>query len=297
MKILLLGAGGQVGTELRRSLPVAGVVTACGRGEADLQDARQLAQVLATSQADVVVNAAAYTAGDKAQTEPDAARRINAEAVAELAAHCHKTGSLLVHYSTDYVFDGMLSRPYTEADATHPLSIYGQTKLQGEEAIRASGCRHLVFRTSWVYCATGGNFLKTMLKLAADRDELRVVADQWGAPTSARLLAEVTTRVISELAEMDEHWGTYHLTAGGETNWHAYASYAIARARNQGLPLQVKSIVPIPAADYPTPAARPANSRLDCGKLSSTFNLQLPDWQRDVDSVVDTLVAAARSTP
>jgi dTDP-4-dehydrorhamnose reductase len=297
MKILLLGAGGQVGTELRRSLPALGAVTACGKAEANLQDAAQLAQVLESAQADVVVNAAAYTAVDKAESEPEVARRVNAQAVAELADHCHRAGSLLVHYSTDYVFDGKLQRPYTEADATNPLSIYGQTKLEGEEAIRASGCRHLIFRTSWVFSATGGNFLKTMLKLAAGRDELRVVADQWGAPTSARLLADVTARVIGELAEMDEHWGTYHLTAAGETTWHAYASHVMERARAQGAQLQVRHIAPIPAAGYPTPAARPANSRLDCGKLESTFNLLLPDWRLDVDSVVDTLVAATRPTP
>lgn len=297
MKILLLGAGGQVGTELRRSLPALGVMTACARAQANLQDAAQLAQVLESTLADVVVNAAAFTAVDKAEAEPEVARRINAQAVAEIAAHCHRAGSLLVHYSTDYVFDGRLERPYTETDRANPISVYGQTKLEGEDAIRASGCRHLIFRTSWVFSATGGNFLKTMLKLAAGRDELRVVADQHGAPTSARLLADVTSRVIGELAEMDEHWGTYHLTAAGDTTWHAYASHVIERARARGAQLQVRYIAPIPAADYPTPAARPANSRLDCGKLESTFNLQLPDWQLDVDSVVDTLVAATRPTP
>jgi len=270
---------------------------ACGRAEANLQDQAQLASVLESAQADVVVNAAAYTAVDKAEAEPDLARRINALAVAELAAHCQRTGSLLVHYSTDYVFDGKLQRPYDEVDATNPLSVYGQTKLEGENAIRASGCRHLILRTSWVYSATGGNFLKTMLKLAAGRDELRVVADQWGVPTSARLLADMTARVIGELAEMDEHWGTYHLTAVGETTWHAYASHVIERARSQGAQLQIKHIVPIPAVDYPTPAARPPNSRLNCYKFSATFNLPLPDWRLDVDRVVDTLCAAPGTPP
>jgi dTDP-4-dehydrorhamnose reductase len=290
MKILLLGADGQVGWELRRSLAALGAVTACSRAQADLQDADGLAWVLTSVHADLVVNAAAYTAVDKAEAEPAAARRVNAEAVAQIAAHCHRAGSVLVHYSTDYVFDGTLGRPYNEADATHPLSVYGATKLAGEDA---SGCRHLIFRTSWVFGERGGNFLKTMLRLAAQRSELRVVADQVGVPTGAAQLADVTAQVMRELAEIDEHWGTYHLAAAGETSWHGYASHVITRARARSMPLQATSVVPIPASDYPTPAARPANSRLDCSKLMQTFGITLPDWRSGVDAVVDQVVDAA----
>jgi dTDP-4-dehydrorhamnose reductase len=215
MKILLLGANGQVGWELRRALSSKADVTACGRAEADLSQLDELREVLQRAKANIIVNAAAYTAVDKAETERDLAERVNHEAVAVLAAHAKQSDALLIHYSTDYVFDGAKPAPYLETDATNPLSVYGATKLRGEQAVQASGCHHIIFRTSWVYAARGQNFIKTMLRLAQERDELSVVADQTGAPTSAGLIAEVTAQAISHPVLS----GTYHLAASGETSW------------------------------------------------------------------------------
>jgi dTDP-4-dehydrorhamnose reductase len=287
MKILLLGANGQVGWELRRALP-PGEVTALGRAEADLSDLEGLRGVLERAKANIIVNAAAYTAVDKAETERDLAERINHEAVAVMADHAKKTDALLIHYSTDYVFDGTKPAPYVETDTTNPISVYGATKLRGENAIRASGCHHIIFRTSWVYAARGHNFVKTMLRLAQERDELSVVADQLGAPTSAALIAAVTAQALAKPVLA----GTYHLTAGGETTWHGFAVMILAEAQRLGLKLRARPdrVKPIPTSAYPTPAKRPANSRLNTDKLRTALGLVLPGWDNQARSVVAALV-------
>lgn len=275
MRLLLLGKNGQIGWELQRSLSPLGEVIALGRADADLADAAQLRDAVTTAAPDVIVNAAAYTAVDQAESEPDRADRVNHRAVAELAQLAAKRGALLVHYSTDYVFDGRKSGAYVETDTPAPKNVYGRTKLASEEAIAASGARHLVFRTSWVHAGRGSNFIRTILRLAAERDTLRVVADQIGAPTSAALIADTTAQAIAaNLAS-----GTYHLTAAGETSWHGLAQFAIATARGAGVPIKASTIEPITTADYPTAAARPANSRLDTTKLCTALGVTLPDWR------------------
>ncbi|MET1079708.1 MAG: dTDP-4-dehydrorhamnose reductase [Pseudomonas sp.] len=285
MKILLLGAQGQVGWELQRALAPLGQLLALDRRSADLEAPQALAERVLHEQPSIIVNAAAYTAVDKAEADQDRARTVNVESVALLATVARQLDAWLVHYSTDYVFDGRKSAAYVETDATGPLSVYGQTKLDGEQAIRGSGCQHLILRTSWVYAARGGNFAKTMLRLAAERDELKVVADQVGAPTSAELLADVTAlmlqRLTTDSALAAKASGIYHLVASGETSWFAYAQFVIDEAIRLGWPLRVTSerIQPINAAQYPVPAQRPANSRLDNQKLQRTFGLHLPDWQ------------------
>lgn len=294
MKILLLGANGQVGWELRRALAPLGNIVAFSRSEADFSNLENLRQLVANAQADVIVNAAAYTAVDKAESEPDLAERINHEAVAVLAAEAKRNQTLLVHYSTDYVYDGTKDAPYVETDSTNPVSVYGATKLRGEEAIRASGCRHIIFRTSWVYAARGSNFIKTMLRLATTRDELSVVADQTGAPTSAALIADVTAQAL-KAANLS---GTYHLVAAGETTWHGFATLVIGEAQRLGLALkagpgQVKAI---PTSAYPTPAQRPANSRLNTDKLRTALGLTLPPWDDHVKRVVAQLVNESKNS-
>lgn len=285
MKILLLGSNGQVGWELQRSLAPLGQLVICDRSLADFEAPQALRELAEREQPDIIVNAAAYTAVDKAETDVARARTVNAESVAVLAQAAQTLGAWLVHYSTDYVFAGDKTTPYLENDLTAPLNVYGQTKLEGEEAIRASDCRHLIFRTSWVYAARGGNFAKTMLRLAGERDELRVVADQVGAPTSAELIADVTTMALRQIAvdpsRADSVSGTYHLVASGETSWHGYAQYIIAEATRLGMDVRVTpdDIYPISAAEYPVPAQRPANSRLDNQKLQQVFGLQLPRWE------------------
>ena len=297
--ILLLGANGQVGHALQTSLNSLGKVVACTRAQLDFdqtpeQFARALRALMQQYQPTVVVNASAYTAVDRAQTEPELAQRINALAPGLIAQAAQAAGACVVHYSTDYVFKGDQLTPYVETDATAPQSVYGQSKLAGEQAV-ASGCvRHLIFRTSWVVSAHGGNFLKTMLKLAQERDALSVVSDQVGAPTSAALLASITTQVLQTLLAqpgLDPRWGLYHLTASGHTNWHAYACYVIAQARRAGWPIKVQdeAIKPIATKDYPVAAARPLNSRLDTGKLCQAFGLTLPDWRLGVDEVLRAL--------
>jgi dTDP-4-dehydrorhamnose reductase len=246
----------------------------------------------------VVVNATAYTAVDRAQAEPELAQRINASAPGLIAKAAHEAGACVVHYSTDYVFKGDKSEPYLETDPTDPQSVYGQSKLDGEHAVAKACARHLIFRTSWVVSAHGGNFLKTMLKLAQERDTLNVVADQVGAPTSANLIATVTTQILQALVEQpstDPRWGLYHLVASGQTNWYAYACYAIAQARAAGWPikLQDQAIHPIATKDYPVAAPRPLNSRLDTQKLCKTFNLTLPEWRVGVDKVLQALKSPA----
>lgn len=286
MRILVLGGNGQVGTELRRSLAPLGELVvgtrdgrladgrACER--ADLDDPASLATLVARLAPDVVANAAAYTRVDQAETEPEAAFRANAQAPAALAEACARSGALLVHYSTDYVFDGTAPRPYREDDPTAPLGVYGASKLAGEEAIRGSGALHLVFRTAWVYAAHGNNFLRTMLRLAAEREELRVVADQQGTPTPAALIADVTAKVLRQPPGGS---GLWHLTASGHTTWHGFAEAIVARAHALGRLRRTPRVVPITTADYPTPAARPAYSVLDCDKLQGEFGMSLPHWR------------------
>lgn len=287
MKILLLGKNGQVGWELQRALAPLGGLVALDRAGADglrgdLEDLDGLARTVRLLAPDVIVNAAAYTAVDKAETDVARAQRINAEAPGVLAAAAAELDALLVHYSTDYIFDGSGDQPWREDSPTAPLSVYGRTKLAGEEAIRASGCRHLVFRTSWVHAARGGNFARTMLRLAAERERLTVIADQVGAPTGAELIADVSAHAIRATVAAPALGGTYHLVADGETSWHGYACFVIEAARELGVALKVAEIAPIATSDYPTAASRPLNSRLDTRRLRTTFDLNLPDWRDGV---------------
>jgi dTDP-4-dehydrorhamnose reductase len=289
MNILLLGKNGQVGWELQRALAPLGTVVACDFDSpapltADFSRPESLAALVQAVRPDVIVNAAAHTAVDRAESEPDLAMALNATAPAVLAREAAALGAWLVHYSTDYVFDGSGSSPRTEDAPTGPLSVYGRTKLAGEQAITNSACHHLIFRTSWVYATRGGNFAKTMLKLAAEREALNVIADQVGAPTSAELLADVTAHALRQAMANPALGGLYHCVAGGETTWHAYAQLVIDHARAVGVPIQVPAdaVRPIPTSAYPTPAQRPLNSRLDTSRLRSAFGLQLPDWQAGV---------------
>jgi len=292
MKILLLGKNGQVGWELQRALAPLGEVVALDRhGEqglcGDLADLDGLTATLRALDPDVIVNAAAYTAVDKAESEPELALRINGEAPGVLAREAARLGAWLVHYSTDYVFDGSGEQPWREDAPTGPLSVYGRSKLAGEAAIAASGARALVFRTSWVYAARGGNFAKTMLRLARERDQLRVIADQIGAPTGAELIADVTAHALRQVlgsADASSLGGIYHLAAAGETSWFDYARFVLLQAEQAGEVLKVghEQIEAIPTSAYPTPAQRPLNSRLDTTKLQETFGLHLPNWQDGV---------------
>jgi len=293
MKILLLGKGGQVGWELQRSLSLLGDVVACdfdsaGELKADFSDPESLAPLVQRVRPDAIVNAAAHTAVDKAESEPDLARRINATGPAVLAREAATLGACLVHYSTDYVFDGSGTAPRTEDAPTAPLSVYGRTKLEAEEQIRASGCRHLILRTSWVYAARGGNFARTMLRLAAERETLNVIADQVGAPTGADLLADMTALALPRLRANAALGGTYHCAAGGETSWHGYAQFVIewARARGRATKVAADKIAAIPTSAYPTPAQRPLNSRLDTSKLQSAFGVKLPHWKQGVERML-----------
>lgn len=296
MKILLLGKNGQVGWELQRSLAPLGEVMALDRHSTewcgDLSQPERLAQTVADCRPDVIVNAAAHTAVDKAESEPELARRINAEAPAALAQAAARTGAWLVHFSTDYVFDGSGQEPWLEGDATGPLGVYGQTKLEGEQAMAASGCQHLIFRTSWVYAARGGNFARTMLRLAQERERLTVIDDQWGAPTGADLIADVTAHAVRQALRDASVSGLYHLVAGGETSWHGYASHVIAQAQKLRPELNwaVKEIAPVPTTAFPTPAKRPLNSRLNTQKLQSRFALTLPHWQQGVDRLLSEIL-------
>lgn len=305
LRIALLGAQGQLGHALAQALPALGQVKAFGRAQADLTQPAALRQLLDQHQPQLIVNAAAYTAVDKAQSEPGLAQAINAQAPAALAQWAASHAAVLVHYSTDYVFDGHATRPYTEADAPAPASVYGQSKWAGERAVQAAGGRHLVFRTSWVVGAHGGNFLKTMLRLAMERDSLRVVADQHGAPTATDLIAHTTVQALQQMranlaasstpnvwAPVDDpRWGLYHLAASGHTTWHAYACHVVARAQARGWPLRASAerIQAIRTDEYPLPAPRPANSRLDTQRLQSRFGLAMPDWRTGVDAVLDRL--------
>ena len=311
LRMLLLGAQGQLGHALAQTLPVLGQVLALGRQQADLTQTESLRALLDQHQPQLIVNAAAYTAVDKAELEPDVAHAINAQAPAVLAQWAATHGAVLVHYSTDYVFDGQSPQPYTEVDVPAPQSVYGQSKWAGERAVQAAGGRHLVFRTSWVVGAHGGNFLKTMLRLGAERDSLRVVADQHGAPTSTDLIAHTTLEVLKQMRAHpggpgqvphsadagawapanDTRWGLYHLAAAGETTWHAYACHVVARATSLGWPMRARAnrIQAIATDQYPLPAPRPDNSRLNTQRLQSRFGVALPDWRVGVDAVLASL--------
>lgn len=293
MRILLLGCGGQVGWELQRSLAPLGELTALdfnsdGPWKADFSRPESLGPMLQALRPALIVNAAAHTAVDRAETEPDLARRINATAVGELAAHAASAGALLVHYSTDYVFDGSGQHAREEDAPTGPLSVYGRTKLEGEQLIRDSGCDHLILRTSWVYAARGGNFARTMLKLAAERDSLKVVADQVGSPTGADLLADLTAHMARRTVGSRGLSGTYHVVADGHTSWFDYALHVVEWARQRGHPVRVARdhILGVPSTDYPAPAARPLNSRLSTRKLRETFDLHPPAWQGGVERML-----------
>jgi dTDP-4-dehydrorhamnose reductase len=297
MNILLFGKNGQLGWELQRSLAPLGELVALERRQADLERPAGVTAALEHHRPAVIVNAAAYTAVDQAETEIERARRINATAPAAMARWAAEHHAWLVHYSTDYVFDGHKPDPYVEDDATGPLGAYGQTKLEGEQAIRATGCRHLILRTSWVFGTHGQNFVRTMLRLVRERDALRVVADQVGAPTGSALLADVTALMLYRLA-CDPALaaiasGTYHVTAKSATSWHGLACHVIQTARDAGQTLRIRpeAIAPIPSQAYPTPARRPKNSRLDTNKLERTFGLRLPHWEGEVTRVVREMLA------
>ena len=299
MKILLFGRGGQVGWELQRSLSVLGELVAldfdpahnpdglCG----DFSNLAGLAETIARVRPDVIVNAAAHTAVDKAETEPELARTLNALAPGVLATEAQKLGAWLVHYSTDYVFDGSGRQAWREDDVTGPLSVYGQTKREGEQLV-ATCAKHLIFRTSWVYAARGGNFAKTMVRLAGERETLTVIDDQIGAPTSAELLADVTAHALVKALRQPELAGLYHCVAGGETSWHGYARYVLGQAQALGQQLKAgpDQITPTASASYPTPARRPLNSRLDTARLQAAFGLVLPPWQQGVARMLSEIL-------
>ncbi len=288
MKILLFGKNGQAGWELQRSLAPLGELVAldtdsrelCG----DFTDPDGLARTIRAVAPDVIVNAAAHTAVDKAESEPELARAINALAPAVLAEEAKHGNAWLVHYSTDYVFDGNGERPWRETDMTAPLNVYGATKLEGEQLIQQSGCKHLIFRTSWVYGARGGNFARTMLRLAQERDSISVIDDQIGAPTGADLLADMTAHALRAVRQRPELSGLYHLVAAGTTSWHGYAGFVLGQAQQAGIPLKVTpdAIRAVPSSEFPLPARRPHNSRMDTTKFQRAFDLHPPFWQTGV---------------
>ena len=296
MKILLLGKGGQVGWELQRSLSLLGDVTAldfdskdhCG----DFSNPQGVVDSVRALKPEVIVNAAAHTAVDKAESEVEFARLLNATTPGLIAEEAARQGSSLIHYSTDYVFDGSGDQARKEGDATAPLSVYGRTKLEGEELIRASGVKHIILRTSWVYAARGGNFAKTMLRLAQEREKLTVINDQFGAPTGADLLADVTAHAIRHLQARPEDAGLYHCVAAGVTTWFDYAKFVIdyAQSLKPEMQFKVQEITPVPTSAFPTPAKRPHNSRLDTSKLQSTLGLSLPHWQHGVKRMLTEIL-------
>lgn len=291
MKILLLGKGGNVGQELQRTLLPFGDVIAMCRQDIDLEDIPSLNEALARQSPDVIVNAAAYTAVDQAESNATSAHRINADAVAAMANYAGLSNALLVHYSTDYVFDGSKDDAYVENDSPNPLSVYGSSKLAGEIAIQESGCQAIVLRTSWVYSSHGSNFVKTILRLAKERDELRIVADQFGAPTSAELIADVTALALAGYRSKKLPRGVFHLSASGSTTWHGLARHIVQRALENGADLKVSPdrVVPIKTEEYPVPARRPKNSRLDTQALTNALGLELPHWTAHADRVIDQL--------
>lgn len=313
-RILLIGKNGQVGSELAHLLPAIGELTALGRSELDLARPDEIRRIVGELRPNIIVNAAAYTAVDQAEKEEALARAINADALSVISEEAKKLGAFLIHYGTDYVFDGAKRSPYTEDDPTNPLSAYGRTKLAGEEAVRAAGVPHLILRTAWVYATSGKNFLLTILRLASTREELRIVNDQLGAPTSARTIALATARLVESLFPRDDagpsgiveqHAGTYHLTAGGQTTWYEFALAILEAVRGlsdspatslagsawlaaatAGRPFIAKRIIPITTADYPTPARRPAYSVLSNARFTTTFGFALPDWRSQLEDTV-----------
>jgi dTDP-4-dehydrorhamnose reductase len=287
MKVLLLGKNGQVGWELQRSLATLGEVISLDRSAVDglcgdMLNPEALRATIRLVAPDVIVNAAAYTAVDKAESEQDVAMQVNALSVEVLAEEAARHGSWLVHYSTDYVFDGEGSTAWRESDTVSPINHYGVTKAAGERAIVSSGCKYLIFRTSWVYGTRGSNFAKTMLRLGSERSELNVIADQIGAPTGAELIADSTVVALRQALRSPEVAGIYHLAAAGSASWHEYATLVIDCGRASGHPMMVQAVNPIPTSQYPTPAKRPLNSRLDTEKLRKTFSIHLPDWRSGV---------------
>ena len=296
MKILLFGANGQVGWELQRSLSPLGELIALSRHSTelcgDLANLAGITNTIANVRPDVIVNAAAYTAVDKAQTDRDAAQLINATAPAAMAQAASAVGAWLVHYSTDYVFDGSGVDPWKETDLPAPLSVYGKTKLEGEQLIQASGCKHLMFRTSWVYAARGGNFAKTMLRLAQERERLTVIDDQVGAPTGAELLADVTALTLRQVLLRPQDGGLYHLAAAGQTSWNGYAKHVIDQAKlgQPAIKILANEVAAVPSSAFVTAAVRPLNSRLDTTKLQMIFGLQLAPWQHGVERMLSEIL-------
>jgi len=302
--ILLVGNNGQVGRELNRMLPQIGDVQSLGREQLDLSKPEEIRRAIRTFRPNLIVNAAAYTAVDKAETEQDLARAVNTEAPAVMAEEAKKIGALLVHYSTDYVFDGTKTSPYAEQDQTNPKNVYGRTKLEGELAIQQSGASNLVFRTAWVYASEGKNFLLTILRLATQREELKIVCDQTGAPTTSREIARATTKILSQIFEHEngshtpaDARGIFHMTAGGQTTWFGFTQAILDHARKidasvtwfaaatNSRPLIVRNVIPIPAIEYPTPASRPGYSVLSNERLNRTFSVRLPDWQTQLAGI------------
>ena len=296
MNILLLGQSGQVGWELQRSLAVLGRVTAldvhstthCG----DFSNPEGVRETVRALRPNVIVNAAAHTAVDRAESEPALAHLLNATTPGVLAQEAARCGAWLVHYSTDYVFDGSGATPWVETDAPAPLSVYGRTKYEGERLIEQSGCQYLIFRTSWVYAARGGNFAKTMLRLAQERTRLTVIDDQWGSPTGADLLADITAHAITHVQRRPQDGGLYHCAASGQTSWFSYAQFVLDQARSlpHAPPFMVNEIVPVATSDFPSAAQRPHNSRLNCSKLQNTLGLTLPAWQQGVARMLHEIV-------
>jgi len=292
MKILILGANGQVGWELQRTLIPLGEIKACTRKEADLEQLEALKNLIQTYKPQIIVNAAAYSAVDQAETQQEKVQRINTEAVELIAKETKQLKGLLIHYSTDYIFDGRKTTPYKEQDQPNPQSVYGKSKYQGEQKIAESGCNHLIFRTSWVYATRGNNFLNTIIKLAQERDELHIVNDQVGSPTSATLIADITALALYKLIQQpkntDKLTGTYHLTPTGETSWYFFAKQILKQVEQQGIKLKTtaEKINSIRTEDYPLPAKRPKNSSLNTIKLQQTFNIHLPTWQQQLKRIL-----------
>lgn len=288
MKILLLGADGQVGWQLRQSLESIGEIKACNKSEANLEDLKQLQKLIQTYAPNIIVNAAAYTAVDKAEKEPEKASIINSTALKLITSETKKLNALLVHYSTDYVFDGKKIGSYTEEDKANPLSVYGKTKLNGENKIKESGCKYLIFRTSWVYSTRGNNFIKTIIKLAKEKDNLSIVSDQIGVPTCANYIADITAYCIKNLN--NKLYGTYNLTPTGETSWHGLATFVIneLNKKNINFKATTQTIKPILTEEYPLPATRPKNSKLSTDKIRKAFKIDIPTWEHHVKLMLNT---------
>ena len=295
-KILVTGMNGQVGFELMKTLAPLGKVIGVDVKDCDLAQSAMIDALLDRVKPDIIVNPAAYTAVDKAESEPTVAHAINAQAPKTLARQASRRNIPIIHFSTDYIFDGTKEEPYVEDDTPNPKSVYGKTKWLGEEAVRQNAAKHVILRTSWVFGAHGVNFLKTMLKLSKERDKMSIVSDQIGAPTSARMLAEVTAEIVKQLLQEFSYrkYGTYHLVADGETSWYGYAKYVVEQANALGMETKLtpKNIKAIKTKDFPLPAARPANSRLDTAKVIETFGVTLPTWQSEVDLVLSELIKA-----